>query len=110
MCFGSQRGKRACDCFPSLPSINVRKGSLQDDIPTVHTVAYLPAWYLTFFFLLRVALILLNPFSASTSSLLLRKLAVLLVTWPVLGLTFLGAIPIFQINAHLSAFFPLKVS
>ena len=98
MCFGSQRGKRACGCFHSLPGTKVCKGSLQDGIPTTHITAYLPAWYLSIF-VLPVALILHNPFSASTPSLFLRKLAVLLVTWPVLDLAFSGAIPMSQIGA-----------
>ena len=84
----------------SIPYLASRcgKGSLQDGIPTTHIIVYLPTWYLSIF-VFRVALILRNPFSASTPSLFLRKLAVLLVTWPVLDLAFSRAIPIFQINA-----------
>jgi hypothetical protein len=84
----------------SIPSLASRcgKGSLQDGIPTTHIIVYLPAWYLSIF-VLRVALILRNPFSASTPSLFLRKLAVLLVAWPVLDLAFSGAIPMSQIGA-----------
>jgi hypothetical protein len=98
MCFGSQRGKRACSCFHSLPSIKAWKRESARWHPdcTYHSIS--PS-LVPIHFVLRVALILHNPFSASPPSLFLRKLAVLLVTWPVLDLAFSRAIPIFQINA-----------
>jgi hypothetical protein len=96
----------------SLPCLasTCEKGVLQDDIPTAHVIAYLPAWYLIFFSP--------APCGSHPSQPLLCLYVVALVAQACSSSCELASLRLdipwsntyIPDKRHLSAFFPLKAS